>query len=55
MDETKQIIIYQGEDDETRIEVKFTDETVWLSHQQMQMVTIRIFTNINVIDTERML
>lgn len=29
------IIIYQGEDGETRIEVKFTGETVWLSQQQM--------------------
>lgn len=27
----KQIIIYQGEDDATRIEVKFTDVAVWLS------------------------
>ncbi len=29
------IIIYRGEDGETRIEVKFTGETVWLSQQQM--------------------
>ncbi len=35
MDENNQIIIYQGEDGETRIEVEFTDETVWLSQQQM--------------------
>lgn len=31
MDENNQIIIYQGEDGETRIEVEFTDETVRLS------------------------
>ncbi|WP_304419391.1 virulence RhuM family protein, partial [uncultured Duncaniella sp.] len=35
MDENNQIIIYQSEDGETRIEVKFTGETVWLSQQQM--------------------
>ena len=34
MDDNK-IIIYQSEDGETRIEVKFTGETVWLSQQQM--------------------
>lgn len=30
-----QIIIYQGENGETRVEVKFTGDTVWLSQQQM--------------------
>ncbi len=35
MDDNNQIIIYQGEDGETRIDVKFTGETVWLSQQQM--------------------
>lgn len=35
MDDNNQIIIYQGEDGETRIEVKFTGDTVWLSQQQM--------------------
>lgn len=35
MDENNQIIIYQSEDGETRIEVKFTGDTVWLSQQQM--------------------
>ncbi len=35
MDENNQIIIYQCEDGETRIEVKFTGDTVWLSQQQM--------------------
>ncbi len=35
MDENNQIIIYQGEDGETRIEVKFTGVTVWLSQQQL--------------------
>ena len=35
MDDNNQIIIYQSEDGQTRIEVKFTGETVWLSLQQM--------------------
>lgn len=35
MEENNEIIIYQSEDGETRIEVKFTGETVWLSQQQM--------------------
>ncbi|MDE6417133.1 MAG: virulence RhuM family protein [Duncaniella sp.] len=33
--ENNQIIIYQSDDGETRIDVKFTDETLWLSQQQM--------------------
>lgn len=35
MEENNEIIIYQSEDGETRIDVKFTGETVWLSQQQM--------------------
>ena len=35
MDDNNQIIIYQSEDGQTRIEVKFMGETVWLSQQQM--------------------
>lgn len=35
MDDNNRIIIYQSEDGETRIEVNFTGETVWLSQQQM--------------------
>lgn len=35
MDESNQIIIYQADDGKTHIEVKFTDNTVWLSQQQM--------------------
>ena len=35
MEDNNQVIIYQSEDGETRIEVKFTGETVWLSQQQM--------------------
>lgn len=35
MDENNQIIIYQSENGDTRIEVKFTGDTVWLSQQQM--------------------
>lgn len=35
MEDNNQVIIYQSEDGETRIDVKFTGETVWLSQQQM--------------------
>ena len=35
MEDNNQIIIYQSDDGETRIEVKFTGETVWLSQQQL--------------------
>ena len=35
MDNDNEIIIYQSEDGETRIDVKFTGETVWLSQQQL--------------------
>ena len=35
MDSENQIIIYQSEDGKTRIEVKFTGDTVWLSQQQI--------------------
>ena len=35
MEENNQIIIYQGDDGDARIEVKFTGETVWLSQQQL--------------------
>lgn len=34
-EDNNEIIIYQGEDCETHIEVKFTGETVWLSQQQL--------------------
>ena len=33
--EENEIIIYQSEDGQTHIDVKFTDKTVWLSQQQM--------------------
>lgn len=35
MNENNEIIIYQSEDGETRVDVKFIGETVWLSQQQM--------------------
>ena len=35
MEEPNEIIIYQGEDGQTHIDVKFTDKTVWLSQQQL--------------------
>jgi hypothetical protein len=35
MDENNQILIYQKEDGTTRIDVKFTDDNVWLTQQQL--------------------
>lgn len=35
MEDNNQVIIYRSEDGETRIDVKFTGETVWLSQQQL--------------------
>ena len=35
MDGNNEIIIYRSEDGETRVEVQFTGETVWLSQQQL--------------------
>ena len=35
MEQTSEILIYQTEDNETRIETRLLDETVWLTQQQM--------------------
>lgn len=35
MNENSEVVIYQSEDGETRIDVKFVGETVWLSQQQL--------------------
>ncbi len=35
MDQNNEIIIYQSEDGETRVDVKFTGDDVWLSQQQL--------------------
>lgn len=35
MVENDEIVIYQSDDGNTRVEVKFTGDTVWLSQQQM--------------------
>ena len=35
MDEHGEIILYQTEDGLTKIDVRFEDETVWLTQQQM--------------------
>lgn len=35
-DMQSEIIIYQTEDGNTKIDVKFEDETVWLTQQQIQ-------------------
>ena len=39
MEENKsQIIIYQTENGETRLDVRFQDETVWLSQKEMSVL-----------------
>ncbi|RZB30030.1 MAG: hypothetical protein SRB1_02310 [Desulfobacteraceae bacterium Eth-SRB1] len=35
MEQTSEILIYQTEDNETRIETRLLNETVWLTQQQM--------------------
>jgi hypothetical protein len=35
MDENNQILIYQSEDGAIHIEVKFTGDSVWLTHPQV--------------------
>ncbi|MDE6535081.1 MAG: virulence RhuM family protein [Muribaculaceae bacterium] len=46
MDPTNEIIIYQSDDGNTRIDVKFTGETLWLSQQQMAELFQTTRTNI---------
>ena len=46
MVETNEIIIYQGEDGQTHIDVKPTDKTVWLSQQQMAELYQTTRTNV---------
>ena len=41
-----EIIIYQSEDGQTRIDVKFEDETVWLTQQQMAELLQTSRTNV---------
>lgn len=40
------IVIYQTEDDDTKIDVRFVDETVWLTQQQMAELFLSSRTNI---------
>lgn len=40
------IVIYQTEDGDTKIDVRFVDETVWLTQQQMAEVFQSSHTNI---------
>ncbi len=46
MEENNEIIIYQGQDRTTHVEVKFTDKTVWLSQQQMAELYQTTRTNV---------
>ena len=41
-----EIVIYQTDDGETRIDVRFVDETVWLTQQQMAELFQSSRTNI---------
>ena len=46
MDNNNQIIIYQTDDDQTQIDVRLKNETVWLTTQQMAMLFDREESNI---------
>ena len=46
MNEDNQIIIYQTDDDQTQIDVRLENETVWLTTQQMAMLFDREESNI---------
>ena len=46
MDNNNQIIIYQTDDDQTQIDVRLENETVWLTTQQMAMLFDREESNI---------
>ena len=45
-DDSNNIIIYQSDDGETKIDVKLENETVWLSQQQMALLFKTSRTNI---------
>ena len=46
MEEKNNIVIYQSDDGKTKIDVKFENETVWLSQQQMAELFTTSRTNI---------
>ena len=46
MDDKGNIVIYQTEDGNTKIDVRFEDETVWLTQQQMSELFQTSRTNI---------
>ena len=46
MEEINNIVIYQSDDGKTKIDVKFENETVWLSQQQMAELFTTSRTNI---------
>jgi prophage maintenance system killer protein len=46
MDNNNQIIIYQTDDDQTQLDVRLENETVWLTTQQMAMLFDREESNI---------
>ena len=46
MDNNNQIIIYQTDDDQTQIDVRLENETVWLTTHQMAMLFDREESNI---------
>ena len=46
MDNNNQIIIYQTADNQTQIDVRLENETVWLTTQQMAMLFDREESNI---------
>jgi hypothetical protein len=48
MIETNQLILYQTEDDKTRLEVRLQDESVWLTQAQMAALFDTTVPNINI-------
>lgn len=49
-DNKSQIIIYETEKGEPKIDVRFQDETVWLNQIQMfKWKSVHVFTNFNIL------
>ncbi len=49
-DNKSQIIIYETEKGEPKIDVRFQDETVWLNQNQMfKWKSVHVFTNFNIL------
>ncbi|MBU4338190.1 hypothetical protein KKB43_04545 [Patescibacteria group bacterium] len=49
-----QILLYQTEDGEAKIEVKLQGETVWLVKQQKSPAFAELFTDLNIVQDPRL-